>query len=215
MALPNAPAHRTASVVLTRTFRSPRSFHPCYSLLGSAVRYWTGDRLRGEALFLVTLTSLVLVLLIAHYLSWALLQSLVAGSTAQEWQLTFWFGQLASLAAVLAFAVVGFRPPLTVTCDDDAGVVRLSQGRDDLTLSYDAITKTRVISAVRFHRHYRRYARTRVFIGRLGDAVVLVDTDDGPVVIALDDPDAQDALYAHLQDALATAPAESTAATSS
>lgn len=213
--MPQRPRlHEPASVVLTRTFRSPRSFHPSYSLLGRAIRYWTGDRLRGEALFLVTLTALVLVVLIAHYLSWALLQTLVEASTADEWQLTFWFGQLASVAAIAGVAVVGFRPPLTATCDDDAGVLHVDQGSDALALSYDAIASTSVISAQRFHRHYRRYARTRTFVGSIGDAVLLVDTRDGPVILAFDDADAHDALHTHLQDALTRVP-ESTPATSS
>lgn len=162
----------------------------------------------------MTLTSLVLVLLIAHYLSWALLQTLVSASAAADWQLTFWFGQLASVGVIAAIAFVGVRPALTATCDDDAGVLQIEQGRDALALPYDAIASTAVISARRFHRHYRRYARTRIFVGAIGEAVLLVTTDDGPVVLAFDDPDAHDALHTHLQDALARVP-ESTPAASS
>ena len=69
--------------IVTRTFEAPRTYRPSASVLGRAVRAWTNDRLRGEALYLVALTGLTILLLMAHYLGWALLTSALAAS--QGW----------------------------------------------------------------------------------------------------------------------------------
>ena len=195
-------ASRTNAAAVTRTFESPWSYDPSYSLLGRALRYWTGDRLRGEALFIVALTGLGLVLLMSHYLGWALLKPALAGNPS--WQLLFWAGQLASVAALGAIGLLGVRPGVTVTCT--ATGIELEQGRRSETVPYDAVEQVDTISATQYHRHYRRYAATQVFVGGLGEAVLLMRTSQGPVAISLADPDEQAALHAHLDTTEAEAP---------
>lgn len=185
---------------MTRTFRSARCYDPSYSLLGRALRRWTGDRLRGEALFLVALTGLALVLLMTHYLGWALLQSYLAEQPAR--QLLFWAGQLASAVVWGGIGLVGFRPGVTATCTSNT--LRLEQNNRTRTVPYDSIEETRVISATRYHRHYRRYAATSVFVGRLADDVLLLRTDRGPVIVGLTPAEAHEELQAQIKSSRTT-----------
>ncbi|MFO8099053.1 MAG: hypothetical protein R6T83_05440 [Salinibacter sp.] len=185
---------------MTRTFRSPRCYDPSHSLLGRAFRRWTRDRLRGEALFLVALTGLALLLLMAHYLGWALLQSYLAEKPSR--QVLFWVSQLATAGAWGGVGLLGFRPAVTATCT--ASTLRLEQGRRTRTIPYDAIEEASVIPATRYHRHYRRYAGTSVFIGRLADVVLLLRTERGPVVVGLPTAEAHDELKARLETSRTT-----------
>lgn len=178
-------SHEPAFVPLTHAFSSQRTFRPTHSLLGRALRRWTGDRLKGEAYYVLVLTGLVLALLMAHYLGWALLQPIFTGPDGAWYQTVFWLGQLASVVAVAAVGLVGFRPPLTVRCDDEAGRLHLTQGDRSCAVDYASVETASLIPARRFHRHYRHYAATRIFVGRLEDEVLLLETDTGPVVVAL------------------------------
>lgn len=187
---------------MTPSFQSPRSFDPSYSLLGRAFRSWTGDRRRGEALYIVALTGLALVLLMSHYLGWALLQSTLADNSS--WQMLFWAGQLASGAVWAVLGLVGFRPGVMVSCA--RSTVTLEQGGRSRTVPYDAIEDVDVISATTYHRHYRRYAATTVFVGALSDEVLLLRTADGPIVVALPDADDRATLRRHLDTARVEAP---------
>lgn len=187
---------------MTRTFESPRSYDPSYSLLGRLLRSWTGDRLRGEALFIVVLTGLALALLMTHYLGWALLKSTLTANPS--WQMLFWAGQLASVAVLAGVGLVGLRPGVTVHCTPDG--LELTQGRRTCALSYDAVEHSDTISATQYHRHYRHYAATQPFVGSLSDEVLLLRTSRGPVVISLADPDEQAALHAHVETAEAAPP---------
>jgi len=197
---PSAP--RTNAAAVTRTFESSWSYDPSYSLLGRAVRYWTGDRLRGEALFIVILTGLGLVLLMSHYLGWALLKPVLVDNPS--WQLLFWVGQLASVAALGAVGLLGVRPGVTVDCT--ATGLELEQGARSETVPYDDIEQVETVSATQYHRHYRRYAATQVFVGGLENDVLLLRTAQGPVAISLADPEEQAALHAHLDTAETEAP---------
>lgn len=195
-------ASRTSAPAVTRTFQSSWSYDPSYSLLGRLVRYWTGDRLRGEALFIVALTGLALVLLMSHYLGWALLKPVLVDNPS--WQILFWAGQLASVAALSAFGLLGMRPGVTIACTPTN--LEIEQGARSRTVSYDAIEEVDTVSATTYHRHYRRYAATDVFVSDLENEVVLLRTPDGPVAIALTDPEEQAELLAHLDTVEADAP---------
>ncbi|MFB6249788.1 MAG: hypothetical protein ABEL97_14595 [Salinibacter sp.] len=180
---------------MTPTFRSPRTFDPRYSLLGRAFRAWTGDRLRGEALFIVALTGLALALLMAHYLGWALLKPVLTENP--DWQLLFWLGQLASAGLWAGLGLVGLRPAVTVACTPSG--LEIEQGGRCRTVSYDALEAAEAISATTYHRHYRRYAATAVFVGALRDEVLLLRTERGPVVLGLADAEAQAALRSRIE----------------
>ena len=187
---------------MTRTFEAPRSYHPSHSLLGRAVRAWAGDRLRGEALFIVVFTGLTLALLMSHYLGWALLKPVLTANPS--WQALFWGGQVASVLALIGIGLVGFRPAVRVQCRPNA--VLLTQGNQSCTLPHASIGKIERVSARRYHRHYRRYAATQVFVSTLPDEVILFRTEDGPVIVGLSDPEAQTSLIDHLESARSSSP---------
>lgn len=199
---PAIAACRTSVPAVSRTFHSPWSYDPSYSLLGRLVRFWTDDRLRGEALFIVALTGLALALLMSHYLGWALLKPMLVNNPS--WQLLFWTGQLASVAVLGAVGLLGVRPGVTVACTPAA--LELEQGSRSQKVPYDALEQVDTVSATQYHRHYRRYAATDVFVGTLENEVVLLRTPDGPVAIALADPEEQAELLAHLDSAAADVP---------
>jgi hypothetical protein len=187
---------------VTRTFESPSSYQPRYSLLGRAIRTWVGDRLRGNALFIVALTALTLALLMSHYLGWALLRPYLAAHPG--WQVVFW-GVQVGLGLLLAGAgLVGVCPSVQVTCSSDTVTVR--QGDRSCTLSATSIDDISVISARRYHRHYRRYAATQAFVSRLPDEAICLRTGEGPVIVALADPADQSALLDRLNRLRAPSP---------
>lgn len=185
-----------------RTFEAPRSYRPSASLLGRALRAWTNDRLRGESLYLVAMTGLVLALLMAHYLGWALLSSVLSVQPAA--QALFWGVQVGSVLALIGVGLVGFRPAVRVTCRPDG--VTLHQGDRTCVLSPTDIEDVTLISAQRYHRHYRRYAATHVFVSAVPEEVLCVRTADGPVVVALPDADARAALMDQLEALPSAAP---------
>lgn len=180
---------------MTPTFKSPPSFHASYSLLGRAFRAWTGDRLKGEALYIVALTGVALVLLMSHYLGWALLKPLLTNNPS--WQVLFWGGQLASVLLWAGVGLIGFRPGMTVNCQSDG--IEIEQGDRSHSVTYDEISTLEMIPATRYHRHYRHYDATRVFVTQFAEEVLLLRTPSGPIVIGLPDADDLVALQAHIE----------------
>lgn len=193
-------AHRC--VLVTRTFESPSSYQPRYSLLGRAIRGWVGDRLQSEAVFIVALTALTLALLMSHYLGWALLKPYLTAHPG--WQMVFWGAQVGSGLLLAGIGLVGVCPSVQVRCSSDTVTVR--QGDRSRTLSPASIDDVSLVSARRYHRHYRRYAATQVFVSHLPDEVVCLRTDDGPVIVALADPADQSALLDRLHELRAPSP---------
>ncbi len=170
-----------------RTFYVPRRFHPAYSLLGRWLQRATGDERRAEALFLVVLSLLLLALLLGQYLAWALLSETILAAPTGPAAVAFWLAQGAGAGLCLTTCVIGFKPAVAVTADP-AGLF-LKQGRRTLTLAYDEIASAGPIPALRFYRHYARYAATLVFVNRHLDELLLLETIHGPVVVGLLAPD--------------------------
>lgn len=179
---------------MTRTYEAPRTYRPSASLLGRSVRTWTGDRLRGEAIYLVAVTTLTVGLLLAHYLSWALLNPIF--STSPTWEIIFWIGQAVSILALIGVGLVGFRPTVRVTCRPTD--VTINQGERSRTLRPSDMEGVSLISAQRYHRHYRRYAETAVYVSTVPDQVICIRTSDGPIVVGLPEPEAR-AVLDHLK----------------
>jgi len=188
--------------LVPRIFTSPAAYHPSSSLFGQAVRSWIDDRLRGEALYIIVLTGLTLVLLMTHYLGWALLKPVLTDHPS--WQRLFWGGQVASVLVLGGFGLIGFRSAVHVQCGPET--VTLRQGDQTCTLDYAALADVSAIPARQYHRHYRRYAATQVFLSTLPDEVLCLRTDDGPVIVALSGPKAQRALHNHLSSVSASSP---------
>lgn len=185
---------------MPRLFHTSRRFDPRYSALGRWLRHWTGDRRRADALHILIGTGLALATVATYFVT----GTLHPGGLSLEYGTAL----LGGLVLLGGLSLVGIRPPLAVVCRDDAEHLDLKQGPHTLTVPYDAIESVELIAALRFHRHERRYAATHVFIGRLGDEVLLLRTHRGPIVIGLDAADDQVALADHLETARAPARTE-------
>jgi hypothetical protein len=177
------------------TFTISRRFHPAYSLLGRWMRRWLDDDRRAEALFILVLSGVALTLLLSQYLAWALLKPFIAAAPDGPAALAFWIGQVGALGLVIGTCVVGFQPAITVTADTDR--LRLRQHDRVLVVPYAAIGDVSIISARRYHRHWRRYAATHTFVNHPDDDLLLLRTDIGPVVLSLA-PDDREVLLDHL-----------------
>lgn len=173
----------------------PGRFHPGYSLLGRWMRRRFHDERQAEAWFIVTLAGIVVGLAVAQYLAWTVLQ-LVHPAPSPTVLGLFWAAQLALVLLSGLTCLLGKQPPVTVTFGTDA--LYLHQKPRVVEVRCDRITAAESISALLFHRHYRRYAETRVFVNRVPPTLLLLHTDDGPVVLGLPEED-RHAVLAHLE----------------
>lgn len=146
----------------------------------------------------MVLIHLILLLVVAQYLAWVFVQAEVQADPTGPVALLFWGGQVASFGLCLLVGMVGFQPAITVSLVEDR--LHLQQGEVTQAVPLAAITEARLISARLFHRHYRRYAATQVFINRLGAEVLLLETAEAPLVLGLAAEEAA-ALRTHLEAA--------------
>jgi len=159
-----------------------------------------GDARRAEALFLVALSMIALGLLLAQFLAWMWFQPAILADPTGPTAIAFWLSQVGALMLCLFTCVVGFTPAVVITMTPTA--LHLRRGRRERTLRYDEITSVESISALRYYRHYGRYAATDAFVNRLTPEVLLLHTLDGPVALGLP-PEHHDAVRHHLEDHLA------------
>lgn len=160
-------------------------------MLGRLIRQRMEDMHYAEGVFILAFTALAIAVTLANYLGWALLQPLLTGPGAEDLQLYFALGQL-SLAGLFAlFCMLGFKPALFVTFDPTLGLT-IEQGDKTLHLPPQSIQATSQISALRFHQHYRKYKKTASYFVRLPESLLLLTTDQGPVVLGLNTADQQE-----------------------
>lgn len=178
------------------SFYIPRRFHPGYSLLGRWLRRATGDARQAEALLIVALAGLLLLLAGGQTLAWTFLQDTLKAAPRSPEATAFWLAQFGMALGYVLFGLLGFQPPITITCTPSK--LTLRQGARTLVLPYHAITSAVLVSALHFHRHWRRYAATHVFVNRIPDSLLLLRTTSGPVVLGLSAED-QAALLEHLE----------------
>ena len=148
-------------------------------------------------MYLLVVTGLLLALLLGQFLAWALLQPTLTAAPTGTASLLFWLAQVGGGAVCILLCLVGFKPGLLVAISGD--ILHVEQGGRALELPLETVTAARTISALRFHQHYARYAATHVFVSRLPDEVLLLETTDAPVIIGLF-PDDRTALLRMLED---------------
>ncbi len=171
--------------------------HPSGSLVARALRRWIGDPLRSEALHLLCGSAFVLACVGAYLLSGSLPPD--ASGLLATWAI--WIGVAGCLAGL-----IGWKPGIDVLIDREA--LLICQGDTDARIELSEIVECGALNARTFHRVYRRYAGVRTF-AVLTDALLLIETASGPIVLGLDSARDRDALH----DALSTHPAVSCAAT--
>ena len=145
------------------------------------MRAHVSDARKGEAIYLLALTLLLFLLAMVQNVMWAATQSMPAGSPSVV--AVYWIGQLLAAALCFGVGVVGFRPGVFVRFDESALVVE--QAGSTWVVPHTHIERVTTIPMLTFHRHYRRYARTRAFIGAPESHVVLIETREAPLVLGL------------------------------
>lgn len=80
--------------------------------------------------------------------------------------------------------MLGFKPALRVTLEENQLLV-LEQGDKIAKIPISSIRAAAQISALRFHRHYRKYQETQSFFVKMPHSLLLLSTDNNPVVIGL------------------------------
>lgn len=168
----------------------PPAYHPASSLLGRLVRRWAADDRQAESLYVV---AVALVLVTAALLGpWVWMRYGAGGAPGSVVML--------GIAGLLGGGcLLGWRPAVRVHVRAEALEIR--RGTEVLVLPYERIHAAERISAAAYHRHWRRYAATRVFVNRLPAELLLLRTAHGPVVLGLAAADLA-RLETHLADRL-------------
>ena len=152
-------------------------------MLGRWLRRAIGDERRAEAYFILVLSGLIVGVILFQYVAWAWLGATILADPTGSVAVAFWLMQLGSVVGSVLLAVVGFQPAIRIVATP-AGI-QLQQGKTVIALHPEDITSVETISALTFHRHYRRYAATRSFVNRIEDELLLLHTSDGPLVLGL------------------------------
>lgn len=156
---------------------APPAWHPASSLLGRALRRWAADERQAESTYLVVVALVAVVLALLGQWGW------------MRWEaspLAYGLGLGAAWLLAGAACLAGWRPRLHVRVHAERLEIR--RGGEELVLGCAEVESAARVSAAAYHRHWRRYAATRVFVNRLGDEVLLLRTAHGPVVLGLDPP---------------------------
>ncbi len=176
---------------MSYTYHIQRRFHIGYSILGRQIRQRIADEHYAEGVFIIAFAALFICLVITNYLGWAILQSMYAGAPDEAGAITYWIGQVILAFLFLAFCVVGFKPAVHVSFDPQKGL-SIKQGRKQADISLQNIRAASRISALRFHRHHRKYSETQAFFVKLPLSLTLLSTDDGPVLLGLSEEENQE-----------------------
>lgn len=154
------------------------------------------DERQAEAVYLIMASLLLLTLLLAQYLAWALLNTTMQADPAGPVTLLFWGLQGIGVVLFVLLGILGFKPAVAVTIEPKC--LYLRQGERTCLVPYEGMEAVEPLSALLFHRHYARYAATQAFISQMPATLLLIKTARGPVVVGLR-PEDQLALLHHLQ----------------
>ena len=169
-----------SGTVLDRTFTIPPRFHPAYSLLGRWIRSRSPDRRAAESTYIVAAATLAAVLVVSQVLTWAYLQPLPEPGG---------FAAFQTVVAVLyaGLALTGRQPAQHLQVI--GGELRLERPGAALTVPHSSIRSVSIISASTYYRQHARYRGVRSFVNRIPPSLLLLDVEDGPVVVGLEPAD--------------------------
>lgn len=185
------------------------AWRPARSLLGRWIRAHSADERQAESTYVVVVVTATIGLVLLHILAWAFFGPPSGGDALR----TFVIVEVVLGAAIALTTIVGWAPAITVRAGETGldivvgypAVLRHpaaapedgethparstveSSGLDGngLFIPYAAIDGASRVGARTFHRHYRRYAETRVFVNRIEDDLLLLQWNGVPVVIGL------------------------------
>ncbi len=172
---------------MPQTYHIPGRYHPFYSLLGRGMRRWIGDERRAENLFIVAVVLGGTGLVLLQFLVMAAIEFPAGGPPAWVWA-----GQLGVLGAFLLTSMIGYQPKIKVTYSGRR--LEIEQAGRSTTINCSDIESAELVSDQTYYTHYGRYARTRAFVNHLPPQVLLLRTENHPIVLGLREQDRDDLL---------------------
>lgn len=158
----------------------PRRFHTGYSLLGHAVRKRIDDKLQAEGMYILILAAILICVVLTFYLGWALLQPIIQ---TEQHAFMFACAQVAVAVFIFLTCIWGYKPAMHIECAAEEIVIK--QGDVSHRIYAGSVRSIANLSALDFHRHYRKYSQTLFFSNRTSDPLMLIWTESGPVVLGL------------------------------
>lgn len=168
------------------TFRIPGRFYPPASRLGRWLEGRLGDPLAAEAIYLLLAGAGAVVLILLYFLTGMQYgaPSEIGLSTA-----TLWIVHVGLAAGYLAGVVYGRQSAIHLQLDENELRIRRPDRGDHVSIPAGAVREVERVDARTYHRHYRKYERTRTFVNRPTEPVLLLHTETGPVALGLDPAD--------------------------
>lgn len=150
-------------------------FSPADSIVGRWFRSRSDDSRQAESTYIVVAGLSTIALLLVHLVVWSSLRpdSLIVAAGIEA----------VFVAAYVLMTFVGRRPAIFVVAEPPAMIIR--QGDRELVIPFEDVESIDRIDGRTFHRHYRRYAETRVFVNRVRDELLLLTWNGVPVVLGL------------------------------
>ena len=156
-------------------------------MLGRVIRRSVRDQHFAEGLLILSIAILLIVMVVSFYVAWAFVQPIVETDPSGQSAIYYYLSQISAFSFLFLVAILGFKPSLKVSLQD--GCLHIKQGKLKLLLLESEIVSAEPITALRFHRHYRKYAKTMAFFNRLSDRLLLLNTTKGPVILGLPERD--------------------------
>lgn len=172
-------------------FEIPRRFDPTRSVLGCFLSR-NSDALQAEARYYFAAVMIVIGILIANFLAWAILKPTVMDEPLGTVALLYWTAQVSSVAGFLALCVVGFQRSATITVNESS--LSVARGQDRITIRRSDIEDHKIVTPLAFHRHYRRYSNVSSYAVAGAEAYVIIRPPERVLAIGLQLDDARDVL---------------------
>ena len=166
-----------------------------YSILGRLIRRSVKDTHFAEGILILTIALLSISLVVSFYIGWAFAQPFIEADATGQTAIYYFLAQVVSFSLLFLGVFLGFKPKLEVTMDHQC--VQIKQGSRRLLLLTTEIDRTEIISSTEYYQHYSKYANTRAFYNRLPEELLLLETENGPVILGVSIED-----QATLQEAL-------------
>lgn len=165
----------------------PRQLNANYSLLGRLIRRSVKDLHYAEGILILTIALISIGMVVSFYVAWAFIEPLLATDATGQLAESYALAQFGSVVFLILVAFIGFKPTLEITVEDYC--IHINQGSQRLLLLTSEVLQAEIITATQFHQHYRKYINTRAFYNRLNDQLLLLETENGPVILGVSEED--------------------------
>ena len=169
------------------TFYVPPRFSPLHSLLGQAIRWLVRDQRQAGGVYLIVVSSLILLGILGQFVSWTWMAPQLATEADARIASRFFWVQLSALALFLAMALLGVAPAVRVVLREHG--IEIRQGSRRCHVLYDTVQRCEAVDALHFHRIYRPYECVQPFISRATPQILLLDTGSSIVGVGLESKD--------------------------